>query len=108
MLSKMSKFFDVIIPRGGKNLVKKVQTYSTVPTIGHLEGICHTYIDKYANLDMSKSIIKNAKLRNTSICGATETILIHEKSLKKFVNPVLEELKSVSYTHLTLPTTPYV
>jgi len=93
MLSKMSKFFDVIIPRGGKNLVKKVQTYSTVPTIGHLEGICHTYIDKYANLDMAKSIIKNAKLRNTSICGATETILIHEKSLKKFVNPVLEELK---------------
>ena len=92
MLSKMNQYFDIIIPRGGKNLVKKVQNYSTVPTIGHLEGICHTYIDKYANLKMAKKIIKNAKLRNTSICGATETILVHEKSLKKFINPILEEL----------------
>ena len=86
----MKKYIDVIIPRGGKNLVKKVQNLSTVPIIGHLEGICHTYVDKEADLNMSKKIIYNAKMRNTSICGATETILIHEKCLKKFINPILK------------------
>ena len=92
MLSSMEKYIDIIIPRGGKNLVKKVQKFSSVPTIGHLEGICHTYIDKDADLNLAKKIVYNAKLRNTSICGATETILIHEKKLKKFVNPVLKKL----------------
>ena len=91
MLSKMSKYIDVIIPRGGKNLVKKVQDLSSVPVIGHLEGMCHTYIDKYANLTMAKKILINAKLRNTSICGATETLLIH-KSKSKNVNEILNEL----------------
>ena len=92
MLSKMNKYIDVIIPRGGKNLVKKVQDLSSVPVIGHLEGICHTYIDKDANIKMAKQIIINAKLRNTSICGATETLLIHKKN-SKFVNKILQELK---------------
>ncbi len=92
MLSNMKKYIDVIIPRGGKNLVKKVQNISSVPIIGHLEGICHTYIDKDANLNFAKKIVHNAKLRNTSICGATETILFHEKALKKYVNPVLKKL----------------
>jgi len=92
ILSKMKKYIDVIIPRGGKNLVKKVQNLSSVPTIGHLEGICHTYVDRDANLNLAKKIIYNAKLRNTSICGATETILIHEKCLKKYVNPILKKL----------------
>ena len=92
LLSKMEKFIDVIIPRGGKNLVKKVQQLSSVPIIGHLEGICHTYIDKDADLNMAVKIVHNAKLRNTSICGATETILIHKKIIKKFCNPVLEKL----------------
>ena len=78
----MSKFIDVIIPRGGKNLVKKVQDLSSVPVIGHLEGVCHTYIDKDANIRMAKKIIINAKMRNTSICGATETLLIHKKNSK--------------------------
>ena len=91
MLSKMSKYIDVIIPRGGKNLVKKVQDLSSVPVIGHLEGMCHTYIDKDANLTMAKKIIINAKLRNTSICGATETLLIH-KNKSKNVNEILNEL----------------
>ena len=81
MLSKMSRYIDVVIPRGGKNLVKKVQELSNVAVIGHLEGICHTYIDKDANLSMAKKIVKNAKMRNTS---------------------------TVSYTHLTLPTSPKV
>ena len=93
MLSKMNKYIDVIIPRGGKNLVKKVQDLSSVPVIGHLEGICHTYIDKDANIKMAKQIIINAKLRNTSICGATETILLHKKIVKNFCNPILKKLE---------------
>ena len=92
MLSKMNEYIDVIIPRGGKSLVKKVQDLSSVPVIGHLEGICHTYIDKDANLKMAKKILINAKLRNTSICGATETLLIHKKN-SKFINNILQELK---------------
>tara|TARA_S200000501_G_scaffold259870_1_gene243733 strand:+ start:2249 stop:3499 length:1251 start_codon:yes stop_codon:yes gene_type:complete len=93
MLSKMKRYIDVIIPRGGKNLVKKVQEKSKVPIIGHLEGICHTYIDDEAELKMAKTIIYNAKLRNTSICGATETILMHKKIVKKFCNPILNNLE---------------
>jgi len=93
MLSKMKKFIDVIIPRGGKNLVKRVQDFSKVPIIGHLEGLCHTYIDKDADLKMAINIVYNAKLRNTSICGATETILLHEKIVKKFCNPILKKLE---------------
>ena len=92
LLSKMEKFIDVIIPRGGKNLVKKVQELSSVPIIGHLEGICHTYIDKDADLKMAIKVVHNAKLRNTGICGATETILMHKKIIKKFCSPVLEKL----------------
>jgi glutamate-5-semialdehyde dehydrogenase len=93
MLSKMQDYIDVIIPRGGKNLVKRVQEFSTIPIIGHLEGLCHTYVDKDADLRMSINIIYNAKLRNTSICGATETILLHEKIVKKFCNPILKKLE---------------
>ena len=94
MLSKMKKYIDVIIPRGGKNLVKKVLELSKVPIIGHLEGLCHTYIDKDAELKMAKEVVYNAKLRNTSICGATETILIHKNIVKKFSNPILQVLEN--------------
>ena len=93
LLTKMIKYIDVIIPRGGKSLVKKVQDLSKIPVIGHLEGICHTYIDKNANLSMAKKVTLNAKLRNTAVCGATETILIHQNLLKKFCNPVLSTLE---------------
>ncbi len=93
MLSKMKDYIDVIIPRGGKNLVKRVQKFSAVPIIGHLEGLCHTFVDKGAELKMAIDIIYNAKLRNTSICGATETILLHEKIVKKFCNPILKKLE---------------
>jgi len=93
MLSQMKDYIDVIIPRGGKNLIKKVQEFSSIPIIGHLEGLCHTFIDKDAELKMATNIIYNAKLRNTSICGATETILLHEKIVKKFCNPILKKLE---------------
>ena len=94
LLTKMNNFIDIIIPRGGKSLVKKVQKLSSIPTIGHLEGVCHSYVDKNANLTIAKKVIYNAKMRNTAICGATETILFHEKIVKKFVNPILKTLES--------------
>ena len=94
LLTGMNKFIDVIIPRGGKNLVKKVQNLSKVPTIGHLEGICHSYVDKDADPKIAKKIILNAKLRNTAICGATETILLHEKIVKKIGNKILKNLEN--------------
>ena len=93
LLSTMKGYIDLIVPRGGKSLVKKVDELSTVPYIGHLEGICHTYIDKKAQLKMAIKVLENAKMRNTSICGATETVLFHENIAKKFVNPVLENLQ---------------
>ena len=96
LLSKMENYIDIIIPRGGKNLVKKVKKLSSVPFIGHLAGVCHTYIDKDADLKKSIRIVFNAKLRNTAICGATETLLIHEKILNKFVNPVIKPLYSAN------------
>ena len=94
LLTKMSNFIDIIIPRGGKKLVKKVNKRSSIPTIGHLEGVCHTYVDKNANLKIAEKVIYNAKMRNTAICGATETILLHEKIVKKFVNPILKNLEN--------------
>jgi len=93
MLSKMKDYIDVIIPRGGKKLVKKVQEFSNVPIVGHLEGICHTFVDKDAELKMATNVIYNAKLRNTSICGATETVLLHKKIVKKLCNPILKKLE---------------
>ncbi len=93
LLTKMNKYIDIIIPRGGKDLVKKVQNKSKIPTIGHLEGICHSYVDKDADPDIAKRVINNAKLRNTAICGATETILIHEKVIKSLGNSIIKNLQ---------------
>ena len=93
LLTKMSRFIDVVIPRGGKGLVKKVQDLSTVPTIGHLEGICHSYVDKDANPKIAQNVVYNAKLRNTAICGATETILLHKQIIKKIGNSILKSLE---------------
>ena len=92
LLSKMQKYVDVIIARGGKNLIKKVQSKSKIPTIGHLEGICHIYIDKKADLDMSIKIVKNSKMRNVGICGAAETLLIDKACLKTHCEPILNAL----------------
>ncbi len=93
MLSKMNDKIDVIIPRGGKNLVKKVKNLSNIPIIGHLSGLCHTYIDEHVDIKMAEKIIYNAKLRNTSICGATETILMHKNIVKKYCNKILKKLE---------------
>ena len=93
LLTRMGKFVDIIIPRGGKSLVKKVQNLSKIPTIGHLEGICHSYVDKDADPKIAKRVIYNAKLRNTAICGATETILLHEKIIKGLGHQILKNLE---------------
>ena len=94
LLSSMTNFIDVIIPRGGKDLVKKVQKFSKVQVIGHLEGLCHIYVDKDANLNAAKKIVINAKMRRTSICGALETLLIHSKCLKSHGVPIIKKLIS--------------
>ena len=94
MLSKMTKYIDIIIPRGGKSLVKKVQDTSRLPVIGHLEGLCHTYIDSSANLKMALKVVLNAKLRNTAICGATETILLNDKLIRKFSKLLITKLEN--------------
>ena len=94
LLSKMSNFIDVIVPRGGKGLVKKVQKFSNIHVIGHLEGLCHIYLDKSANLAMAKKIIINAKMRRTSICGALETLLIDEKALNSHGKIIIQSLIS--------------
>ena len=92
LLSKMSKYIDVIVPRGGKGLVAKVQKFSNVHVIGHLEGICHIFVEKSADLQMAKKIIINSKMRRTSICGAVETLLIEEKALKSHGVEIVKSL----------------
>ncbi len=92
LLSKMSNYIDVIVPRGGKNLVKKVKKFSTVNVIGHLDGNCHVYIDKDAKLEMAKKVVLNSKMRRTSICGAAETLLIDTKCMKSHAVPIIKEL----------------
>jgi glutamate-5-semialdehyde dehydrogenase len=92
LLSKMSKYIDVIVPRGGKGLVTKVQKFSNIHVIGHLEGLCHIFVDKSANLNMAIKIITNAKMRRTSICGAVETLLIEEGALKTHAIEIINSL----------------
>ena len=93
LLSKMKNYIDVIIPRGGKNLVKKVLKKSTVSIIGHYEGLCHVYIDRDSDLNKAIKIVINSKMRNVSICGAAETLLIDKKCLKTHCNPILKKLE---------------
>lgn len=84
---------DVIVPRGGRSLVERVQTEARVPVFAHLEGLCHLYIDKSAKLDMAVSIAVNAKMRRTGICGATETLLIDRAVASSHLAPILSALQ---------------
>jgi glutamate-5-semialdehyde dehydrogenase len=92
ILSKMNNYIDVIVPRGGKGLVETVQKFSNIHVIGHLEGLCHLYVDKTANIKMANKIIVNAKMRRTSICGALETLLIDEKAIKTHSKTIISSL----------------
>ena len=95
LLSKMKNHIDVIIPRGGKSLVKKVQKKSSTAIIGHYEGLCHVYVDRKADLNMAIKVVKNSKMRNVSICGAAETLLIDKRCLKTHCKPILDQLNKM-------------
>ena len=92
MLGAMTDSIDVIVPRGGKSLVARVQQEARVPVIGHLEGNCHVYVDRAADLNMARAIVKNAKLRRTGICGAAETLLVDEGCVATHLAPIVRDL----------------
>ena len=88
LLSSMGEWLDVVVPRGGKSLIKRVQDEARVPVIGHLEGICHVYLHKGANAGMARDIVLNAKMRRTGICGAAETVLVDRAAAKRLLPDV--------------------
>lgn len=92
MLSGLGGAIDLIVPRGGKNLVARVQAEARVPVFSHLEGICHVYIDKAANPEMAREIVLNAKMRRTGVCGSAETILIDRAAADKNLKPIIRTL----------------
>ncbi|MBO3758163.1 glutamate-5-semialdehyde dehydrogenase [Ciceribacter sp. L1K22] len=94
MLGGLDGAIDVIVPRGGKSLVARVQAEARVPVFAHLEGLCHVYVDKSAELDMARAIVVNAKMRRTGICGAAETLLVDRAAVKTHLLPLLEALKA--------------
>lgn len=92
MLAGLDGAIDVIVPRGGKDLVERVQTEARVPVFAHLEGVCHVYVDGAAKLPMAKSIVLNAKMRRTGVCGAAETLLIDRAGAPKLLKPLVTML----------------
>ena len=92
MLAGMTEYVDVIVPRGGKSLVARVQQEARVPVIGHLEGNCHVYIDRDADVRMARTIAVNAKMRRTGICGAAETLLVDQACVSTHLEPIIRDL----------------
>lgn len=92
MLAEMSDCIDVIVPRGGKSLIERVQRDARVPVIGHLEGICHVYVDRDAEVEMAKRIVLNSKMRRTGICGAAETLLVDRVGAGDALGPLVAML----------------
>ena len=92
MLGAMTDWIDVIVPRGGKSLIARVQQEARVPVIGHLEGNCHVYVDRAADLRMAREIVRNAKLRRTGICGAAETLLLDQGCAATHFGPIVKDL----------------
>ena len=92
LLSSMAAYVDVVVPRGGKRLIRRVLRDARVPVIGHLEGLCHVYLHASADLSMAESIAVNAKMRRTGICGAAETLLVDRAAAERLVPPVLAAL----------------
>ena len=92
MLAGMTDYIDVLVPRGGKSLVARVQSEARVPVIGHLEGNCHVYVDRDADLAMARSVVLNAKMRRTGVCGAAETLLIDRACVATHLQPILADL----------------
>ncbi len=92
LLSSMGRYLDVVVPRGGKSLIQRVQEEARVPVIGHLEGICHVYLHESADVDMARDITVNAKMRRTGICGSAETLLVDRASAERLLPSVCEAL----------------
>lgn len=92
LLAGMTEYIDVIVPRGGKSLIQRVQQDARVPVIGHLEGNCHVYVDRDADVNMACEIVKNAKLRRTGVCGSAETVLLDRAASAAVVTPVIRTL----------------
>jgi glutamate-5-semialdehyde dehydrogenase len=92
MLAGLGGTIDVIVPRGGKDLVARVQAEARVPVFAHLEGICHVYVDRAASLDMAKTIVLNAKMRRTGVCGAAETLLVDRAAAPTHLKPLVAML----------------
>jgi glutamate-5-semialdehyde dehydrogenase len=92
MLGGLDGAIDVIVPRGGKDLVGRVQTEARVPVFAHLEGVCHVYVDGAANAAMAKAIVLNAKMRRTGVCGAAETLLVDRAAAPKLLKPLVSML----------------
>ncbi|MCJ8518755.1 glutamate-5-semialdehyde dehydrogenase [Pseudorhizobium tarimense] len=95
MLTGLNGAIDVIVPRGGKSLVARVQSEARVPVFAHLEGLCHIYVDASADIEMAKRIVVNAKMRRTGICGAAETLLVDSAAIGTHLMPILEALTEV-------------
>ncbi len=92
LLSSMRSYIDVLVPRGGKSLIRRVQEDASVPVIGHLEGICHVYLHESADVDMASDIVLNAKMRRTGICGAAETLLVDRNVVQDLMPRIIGEL----------------
>jgi glutamate-5-semialdehyde dehydrogenase len=92
MLAEMSEEIDVIVPRGGKDLIARVREQARVPVIGHLEGVCHVYVDRSANLKMAQAIVLNAKMRRTGVCGSAETLLVDRGCAATHLRPLIQAL----------------
>jgi len=92
MLTGLDGNIDVIVPRGGKGLVARVQAEARVPVFAHLEGVCHVYVDRKADLKMAKAIVLNAKMRRTGVCGAAETLLVDRAGAAKLLKPLITML----------------
>jgi len=90
MLADMTDSIDVIVPRGGKSLIARVQREARVPVIGHLEGVCHVYVHRDANLEMAKRIVLNAKMRRTGVCGSAETLLVDRACAATHLKPLVQ------------------
>jgi len=92
MLADMTEYIDVIVPRGGRNLIERVQKEARVPVIGHLEGVCHVFVEHTAKLEMAERIVVNAKMRRTGVCGAAETLLVDRACAPTHLKPLIEAL----------------
>jgi glutamate-5-semialdehyde dehydrogenase len=92
MLAQMSRYIDVIVPRGGKQLIERVQREARVPVIGHMEGLCHVFVERAADLSMARQIVLNSKLRRTGVCGAAETLLVDRGCAATHLGPLVKAL----------------